>query len=376
MGKKIMCIILIVILLITGCENDSKGEKDTKHVVVTSYVLADFAKQLGGAQFKTTVLLSPGENPKKHELTQRDVNFINHADIFIYNGSVIDPWVEGFIISNDFVNDSLTLIDASKGIKLRDKTYADKTLDTDYVLYNVNREQASASSTLIPEHNSEEMYLKDKNGDIMLDENFEPVLKDTDARAETPDIEGAGNKPNKKKEIQAEIDCSNIWMSPENAGIMVKNIYDGLYDAADGLDMDVISSSYREYSESIKVLGERIKLIAGNSGYRFVIIEGKMDCFYLLDYIGFNYMSVSRQDASFEQDIEKRKAFILEFIKKNPAIKYMLSENVTSETRIASSIKRYEINSMSNIEKKNYNRKEFSYYEIMQRNCEILKNVI
>lgn len=371
MRKKISCIIFLVMLLVSGCGNSNENRNNTKHVVVTSYVLADFAKQLGGTQFKTTVLLSPGENPKKHELTQRDRNFISHADIFIYNGDIIDPWVGDYIKSGELKNENLVIINATEDVKLSETTYADKTLDTDYVLRNIKETRESPGPTYVPEHNSEDMYVKDGNGDIVLDENFEPVLKDRPAKIETPDIENN----NKRKSLKTAVDCSSIWMSPDNAAIMVKNIFNGLYDVED-LNMDIIDSSYREYSELIKTLAERIRLIAGNSACRFVVVEGQMDCFYLLDFIGFDYMSVSGQGDLSDHDREKRKAFILDFLKKNPEIKCLFSENVTPQTQIPSNLKRHEINSISFIEKKDYNKKDFSYYEIMQQNCEILKNII
>ena len=62
------------------------------------------------------MLLPPGVEAHLFEPKPSDIVKINEADIFIYTGKFMEPWVEGII--KGVTNRNLIVVDASKGTKM------------------------------------------------------------------------------------------------------------------------------------------------------------------------------------------------------------------------------------------------------------------
>jgi zinc transport system substrate-binding protein len=85
-------------------------------VVTTIFPLYDFARAVGGEYTDVSLLLPPGVEPHAFEPTTGDIERINEADIFIYMGSVMEPWVQKLLPG--ITNQNLQIIDASLGVSL------------------------------------------------------------------------------------------------------------------------------------------------------------------------------------------------------------------------------------------------------------------
>jgi zinc transport system substrate-binding protein len=84
-------------------------------IVTTLFPFYDFTSQLVGDKAEVSLLLPPGVEPHSFEPTPQDIIKIQEADIFIYTGDIMEPWVAD-IVAN--IPDSVKVIDASKGITL------------------------------------------------------------------------------------------------------------------------------------------------------------------------------------------------------------------------------------------------------------------
>jgi zinc transport system substrate-binding protein len=84
-------------------------------IVTTLFPFYDITKILIGDKANISLLLPPGIEPHSFEPTPQDIIKIQEADIFIYTGEYMEPWVKD-IISN--LPQSVTVIDASKNIPL------------------------------------------------------------------------------------------------------------------------------------------------------------------------------------------------------------------------------------------------------------------
>lgn len=63
--------------------------------VVTSLgIFADMAANVGGSAIEVTALIPPGTDPHTWEPSIRELRALADADIFIYNGLGLEPWVE------------------------------------------------------------------------------------------------------------------------------------------------------------------------------------------------------------------------------------------------------------------------------------------
>ena len=114
---------LIVLLGIASCQRkDEKvevAEQKSLQVVTSLYPLHEFAKNIGKEKVDVTLLLPSGLEPHGFEPKPGDILRINNADIFIYTGRFMEPWVEDIL--KGINNKKLLVIDTSTGITLLKK---------------------------------------------------------------------------------------------------------------------------------------------------------------------------------------------------------------------------------------------------------------
>lgn len=88
-------------------------------IVTTLFPLYDFVKNIGGEKVEVILLLSPGVDAHNFEPKPSDILTIIKANIFIYTGKYMEPWVEKFIVKLD--SSKIKIIDASENIVLLQK---------------------------------------------------------------------------------------------------------------------------------------------------------------------------------------------------------------------------------------------------------------
>ncbi len=83
-------------------------------VVTTLFPLYDWARVIGGDQAHVVLLLPPGVEAHSWEPTPRDMVGIHKADLLIYTGRLMEPWVEN--VAKGVDHDRLLVVDTSRGI--------------------------------------------------------------------------------------------------------------------------------------------------------------------------------------------------------------------------------------------------------------------
>lgn len=102
-------------LLFYSCKKET--DEDGKISVVASiFPVYDFAREVGGNNARFEMLLPPGMEPHSFDPTPKDVIRIEEADIFVYNGAEMEPWVEDIL--KGIKNPDLVVIDSSEGVTL------------------------------------------------------------------------------------------------------------------------------------------------------------------------------------------------------------------------------------------------------------------
>lgn len=91
--------------------NDEKGSEII--VIASTFPLYDFAREIGGDNASVIMFIPPGVSPHAYEPTPRDIEEMTVADVFIYNGAGMEPWVTDII--NGIDNPGLTVVNASLG---------------------------------------------------------------------------------------------------------------------------------------------------------------------------------------------------------------------------------------------------------------------
>ncbi len=114
---------LIVPLFVASCQRKDEGvevaEQKSLKIVTSLFPLYEFAKNIGKEKADVSLLLPPGLEPHGFEPKPSDILKINNADIFIYTGRFMEPWVEDILRGLD--NKELVVVDTSTGITLLKK---------------------------------------------------------------------------------------------------------------------------------------------------------------------------------------------------------------------------------------------------------------
>ncbi|MBN1596526.1 zinc ABC transporter substrate-binding protein [candidate division FCPU426 bacterium] len=100
----------LIFMLAWGCCAGVQAEK--LEVVTTLFPLYDFAREIGQDKVHVTLLLPPGVEAHSYHPTPRDVMRIDQADVFIYAGKAMEPWVED--IRQGLDAKGLLVLDASR----------------------------------------------------------------------------------------------------------------------------------------------------------------------------------------------------------------------------------------------------------------------
>jgi zinc transport system substrate-binding protein len=109
-------LILIALGLFACHKKEDPSASGKVKVIATLFPLYDFARNVGGESASVTLLVPPGVEPHTFEPKPGDVLKINSADIFIYTGKNMEPWVESLLKGVD--NKKLVVVDASRDIAL------------------------------------------------------------------------------------------------------------------------------------------------------------------------------------------------------------------------------------------------------------------
>lgn len=119
MNKVLIFALAAVAVLTVGCKQDMPAASGKLQVVTTLFPLYDFSKQIAGDKADVVLLLPPGVEPHGFEPRPGDILRISKADLFIYTGPFMEPWVQDIL--KGIANEKLVIINASQKIELADE---------------------------------------------------------------------------------------------------------------------------------------------------------------------------------------------------------------------------------------------------------------
>jgi zinc transport system substrate-binding protein len=180
MFKKIFVIFLFVLLIgVASILAQSLQDKKKLEVITTLFPTYDFAKQIGKNKVNVTLLLPPGVESHTFEPKPADIVRISKADVFIYTGKYMEPWVEAIL--KGISNKNLLVIDASKGIELMSEEDHDEEAEHEEGEHHEGEDEKHA------EHREEERghghHHRGKDPHIWLDLGNAKIMVQTIAAA-------------------------------------------------------------------------------------------------------------------------------------------------------------------------------------------------
>lgn len=110
----ILAIVITVVLGIRHANRQTSSANGKLKTVASFYPLYDFVKAVGGDKVDSTNVTPADAEPHDYEPTPQQLVSAEKADVLVYDGATMEPWVDKFI--PDFKG---TIIKASQGIVLK-----------------------------------------------------------------------------------------------------------------------------------------------------------------------------------------------------------------------------------------------------------------
>ena len=245
-----ICLIATLIAITTGCNIGKYANLDSSKplIVTTLFPQYDFARQLVKDKAEVVLLLSPGVESHDFEPTPSDIILINKADLFIYTGDEMEPWVAKILDSID--NKELTILDVSEGVE-----------------------------TICEEENREHNHVHDENqaveGEHNEDAHDGSIILESDEHAGHNHSHGAD---------------PHIWTSPVNAMKMVDNIEKALVEI-DRENASFYEANAHEYIHSLEELDSQFRKIVKESTSKTIYFGGRFAMSYFAHEYGLNYVA-------------------------------------------------------------------------------------
>ncbi len=114
----LLCVILLLAAGFGGCRKP-EGRSGKVRVVTTLFPLYDFVRNVGGDHVEVSLLLPPGVEAHSFEPKPGDLLRINSADLFIYTGVSMEPWIPGLLKGLD--NKQILVVEAGRGVSVEEE---------------------------------------------------------------------------------------------------------------------------------------------------------------------------------------------------------------------------------------------------------------
>lgn len=322
--KKILFVVVMAVIMGVGIFaffniTHKPGTESEKIIVVTTlFPIYDFAKNIGQDKVEVVLLVPPGVEAHAYEPKPSDITKINEADIFVYTGEFMEPWVHDVVQG---VSKNVKVVDASVGVEL----------------------------------------MEEKAGENEHDDEGEGDYKEVGYRDDKNDYRYGGADP-------------HIWLDFENAKIMANNIANAL-KVVDWQNAEFYEANLKSYYAELMKLDQSYKEVLSSCETKTIIYGGHYAFGYLAKRYGLNYVAVQ----GFSPDSEptaKDLAALVEQIKKNN-IGYIFYEELVSP-KIAETLARETgvnmlmLNGAHNITKEDYET-GVSYILLMENNLKNLR---
>ena len=168
--------------ILGGCRKKGFG-KDAEgkvKVIASIYPMYDFVNRIGGDLVACKMLVPAGTEPHSWEPSTRDMQDLEEADLFVYNGAGMETWAEDIL--DTVQNKDLIAVEASKDIELHQTEGVHPDPHVWLSPKNAEKEMTAIAEALIgkdPEH--ADVYRKNledaKKACQELDASYREALK-------------------------------------------------------------------------------------------------------------------------------------------------------------------------------------------------------
>ncbi|MFH5881733.1 MAG: metal ABC transporter solute-binding protein, Zn/Mn family [Candidatus Izemoplasmataceae bacterium] len=309
--KRIVILLLLVIVGFTavGCRRSTPSDKPV--VITTLFPQYDFVRQIAGDLVDLEFLLQPGTSAHAYEPSPATVIRILNADLLVYTGDGMEPWVKTLIASS--ASERLTILDLSvNAFRLEDdhnEAFEAFLYELDHIIHewedgDITAEAAMeeieglvhafmSDSTIIPAIETfiaalDHIVHEWEDGDITAEAAMEEIEDLVHAFMQEEDHPHDDND-------HGDFD-PHIWLDPLNAKNMVRDIIEALVELlpeheatirANGqaylAELEALHQSYLDLVANVEVL----KIMHGGHN-AFTYFTHRYNIQYVTPYRGFS----------------------------------------------------------------------------------------
>jgi zinc transport system substrate-binding protein len=253
MNKLIMLLVVFLslgLVITSGCiDNQEVSASSDKPVVAVSILpQAEFVEKIAGDQVRVLVMVPQGADPHTYEITSGQLRDLSKAQMYVKVGSGLDfenVWMDRLIAQNS----GMLIVDSSSGIKLRTME-AHSHGDEDH-----DHDEQDAEDHDHEEHEAEDHDHEEHEAE---DHDHEEHEADGDNHTHSHTHAAGAKDP-------------HIWTSPQEAKIMVNNIYAGLVQI-DPDNKDLYMQNRDAYLAELDAADAMIReALAGKEGSSFIV---------------------------------------------------------------------------------------------------------
>ncbi|MEM1350447.1 MAG: zinc ABC transporter substrate-binding protein [Myxococcota bacterium] len=96
-----------------AAEESSPDPGEVPRVVVTTTMIEDLARQIGGAEVEVQGIMRPGGDPHLHQATPSDAKMVAKSDLVLTNGLYLEGWLDDLVRNAGGERD---VVEVSKGV--------------------------------------------------------------------------------------------------------------------------------------------------------------------------------------------------------------------------------------------------------------------
>ncbi len=330
----------------TGTNIGNKKNGDKVSIYTSFYPLYDFASKIAGDRADVINLIPPGAEPHDFEPTPKDLVKLSEVDIFVYNGSGFETWIEDVLESLDTTK--MDVLNVSEHVDLL--SLEDTGGEADHHHGDEHKDEEHGDEHA-DEHKDEE------HGDEHADEH-----KDEEHGDEI-EHEGEGNDP-------------HVWLDPIRAKQMATTIKDALIKV-DSEGKEIYEANYNTLVTELDKLHSEFEAVVENSERKEMIVSHSAFG-YLANRYGLEQIAISGISPS-DEPSQKELQEIISFAKEHD-VKYILFETLVSG-KVADVVKNQigaealTLNPIEGLTKEELSNNK-DYFSVMRDNLNSLKKAL
>ncbi|WP_167957665.1 metal ABC transporter substrate-binding protein [Anaerosporobacter faecicola] len=330
--KRLLSIVCIIGVMLAGCSKQNSTEQEVVEndakaavkVVTTLFPQYDFANQIGKDHVNVSMLLKPGVESHTYEPAPSDIIAINKADVFLYTGDEMEPWVSKIL---DSLDGDVKIIDLSEHVTL------EKVEDHD--------------------HDEEAEHVEEHDHDEATEETTE---EHDHVHSYDP----------------------HIWTSPLNAEIMVQDIVTALSEV-DPEHAQEYEDNGNAYMIELEQLDADIREVVEHAKRNEVVFGGRFAFHYFFEEYGLDYIAAYDSCSAETEPSAKTIATIIDQVKDDgiPVVFYeeFANPKVAESIAQATGAKTLLLHSCHNVSTDDY-KNGATYLSLMEQNLENLKEAL